>query len=111
MLPQLPLHGPVAVALQEVPPARHLRPAATDVHGPPVVRRRPEPTYLDGRISSRHWKARQRRLADQLGGRWSLVDRAGVPGAEAAVEQFLQLEAAGWKRRAGTALASTPHAC
>jgi CelD/BcsL family acetyltransferase involved in cellulose biosynthesis len=69
--------------------------------------RRAEPTYLDGRLRGKHRRS-LRRLADQLserlGGDLALVDRTQEP---AAVSTFLELEAAGWKGRAGTALGST----
>lgn len=47
----------------------------------------------------------RRRLAEELGGEVVSTDRAGDP---AAVEEFLQLEASGWKGNSGTALASRP---
>ncbi len=45
-----------------------------------------------------------RRLAEALGGPVRCVDRAGDPRA---VDDFLRLEASGWKGRAGTALLGT----
>jgi CelD/BcsL family acetyltransferase involved in cellulose biosynthesis len=47
----------------------------------------------------------RRRLSETLGTELVALDRAGD---EAAVERFLQLEASGWKGRAGTAFASNP---
>jgi hypothetical protein len=47
----------------------------------------------------------RRRLQAALDGPLTVEDRAG---SAAAVEDFLALEAAGWKGRAGTALASNP---
>lgn len=46
---------------------------------------------------------RRRRLAEHLGGPVELVDRVGDTGA---LEDFLRLEASGWKGRAGSAFAS-----
>ena len=48
---------------------------------------------------------RSRRALERAAGPVTVVDRAGDP---AAVEEFLALEAAGWKGRAGTALAANP---
>lgn len=75
----------------------------------PVVRRRAEPTYLEGRLSSsrRRKLARlRRRLEGALGGPIGLVDHA-VDDLDGAVTRFLALESAGWKGRAASALAST----
>jgi len=69
--------------------------------------RRPEPTYLDGRLRGKHRRSLRRlgsQLSERLGGDLALVDRTQDP---AAVSMFLKLEAAGWKGRAGTALGST----
>ena len=71
----------------------------------PALRRRPAPTYLDERVTSkqRHNIERlRRRLEEQLGSELRLVDRGGDA---AAVDRFIALEAAGWKGRKGTALA------
>jgi hypothetical protein len=72
--------------------------------------RRPEPTYLEGRLQGKHRRSLRRlagQLAERLDGDLTLVDRTHEPGA---VDRFLELEAAGWKGRRGTALASTPAA-
>lgn len=76
-----------------------------------TLHRRDEPDYLEGRVKGKH-RREFRRLAQgleaELGGELELVDRAGE---EDAVDLFLRLEAAGWKGRNGTALASdTGHA-
>jgi CelD/BcsL family acetyltransferase involved in cellulose biosynthesis len=49
---------------------------------------------------------RRRRLQEALDGDLTIEDRAG---SDDAVQEFLELEAAGWKGRAGTALASCPN--
>jgi CelD/BcsL family acetyltransferase involved in cellulose biosynthesis len=70
--------------------------------------RRPEPTYLDGRLRGKHRRSLRRlgtQLSERLDGDLELVDRTAEPSA---VSRFLELEAAGWKGQAGTALASTP---
>jgi CelD/BcsL family acetyltransferase involved in cellulose biosynthesis len=51
----------------------------------------------------RELERKRRRLEDQLGGAVETVDRADDGEA---VEEFLRLEASGWKGRTGTALAS-----
>lgn len=104
-LPRLSSTGPAAAGLAAAASA-HV--TDIDAYDRPVVHRRPEPTYLDGRISSRHLKSLRRlrrRLGDQLGGEVVAVDRAGDP---AAVEGLLSLEASGWKGTAGTAMALHP---
>ena len=68
--------------------------------------RRPDGEYTPMRPKRRRELERQRRrLAEQLGDELATVDRAGDPDA---VEEFMRIEAAGWKGRAGTALASDP---
>ncbi len=69
-----------------------------------ALRRRPEATYLEETLKpSRRKELRrlQRRLEDELGEPATLEDRAGDPSA---CEEFMRLEASGWKGREGTAL-------
>ena len=71
----------------------------------PLLRRRPEPNYLEGRIHGKHRRDLHRlatRLEAELGDALKIVDRSDSRGVEA----FLKLEASGWKGRTGTALAS-----
>ena len=110
VLPTLPADGPVHAALTAVLSARRMRPVAVLPFARPVIHRRPEPTYLDGRFSSRRRKElrkQRRRLGDTLGGEPATVELlcAGT-GVDEAVDELLRLEASGWKGRAGTALAS-----
>jgi len=69
--------------------------------------RRPEPTYLDEmRPHRRRELNRQARgLERELSGPLMLRERAEEPGA---YDDFLRLEASGWKGRNGTALACDP---
>jgi CelD/BcsL family acetyltransferase involved in cellulose biosynthesis len=70
--------------------------------------RREQPTYLEGRLRGKHRRSLRRlasQLSERLGGELLLADRTGDGDA---VSRFLALEAAGWKGRRGTALASTP---
>jgi CelD/BcsL family acetyltransferase involved in cellulose biosynthesis len=53
----------------------------------------------------RELKRMARRLAEDVEGEIEVHDRAGDPEA---IERFLDLEAAGWKGRAGTAMAAVP---
>lgn len=75
----------------------------------PVVRRRPQATYLDGRLSAKRRKnlRRQlRRLGETLG---PVTVRDLAPeDFEGALDRFLALEQAGWKGEAGTAVADEP---
>jgi GNAT acetyltransferase-like protein len=73
----------------------------------PMIKRRPSLTYvldtLLGRTRSKLGQKR-RNFESLLGSPLRLVDRAAEPSA---VERFLDLEAAGWKGRARTAMAFT----
>lgn len=76
----------------------------------PMVWRRPEPTYLDGRLSAQRRKRlgrARRNLEAALAGPVTTEDRAH-DDFDGALERFLALEHSGWKGRAGTALISTP---
>jgi CelD/BcsL family acetyltransferase involved in cellulose biosynthesis len=97
--------GPVREALQasiEEEGGAELR---VDVHERAALRRlsasEGQPTL---KAKHRNELARKRRrLEEELGGRLETLDRAQEPGA---VDEFLDLEASGWKGRGGTALAS-----
>jgi CelD/BcsL family acetyltransferase involved in cellulose biosynthesis len=114
VLETVPAEGPVRAALDAALAARRL--PATGVLGfeRPVLRRRPEPTYLDGRFDARRRKElrrQRRRLAEALGVEAGTTELAGgrPPAAvEGAIAAFLRLEAAGWKGREGTAVAAAP---
>lgn len=94
--------GPAAAAL-----ARE-EPMPFDSFERATLDRRPEPDYLDDRVKGKHrreFRRQAERLEAECGGELELVDRTREPGA---VETFLELESAGWKGEAGTALASNP---
>jgi CelD/BcsL family acetyltransferase involved in cellulose biosynthesis len=83
-------------------------PRTTIVYESPHLRaaleRRPTDDYLAG-MKPRHRREtnrQRRRLGEELGGELEAVDRSDDP---AAVEDFLRLEASGWKGRNGTAMA------
>jgi CelD/BcsL family acetyltransferase involved in cellulose biosynthesis len=82
-------------------------PATIDRWDRGLVTRRPEPTYLTEQTHSNLKRlARQRRAFERATGQpMVVVDKASDPRA---VEQFLALEAAGWKGRAGVAFLSRP---
>jgi CelD/BcsL family acetyltransferase involved in cellulose biosynthesis len=82
--------------------------------GPAVPRgfvlRRPQPSYAGEWISRRHLAdiaRRRRQLGRMVGAELATVDRAAA-GLDGAIEQFLTLEAKGWKGRGRTALACRP---
>jgi CelD/BcsL family acetyltransferase involved in cellulose biosynthesis len=73
-----------------------------------ALRRRPDPTYLDGKLSNgraRELRRLRRQLSEKLGGAVEAHDRAGDPEA---IEGYLRAEASGWKGRAGTNFESSP---
>jgi hypothetical protein len=110
VLERLPGDGPVREALDAALAGHGGRAHVLAAYERPVLRRRPEPTYLEGRLSGQRRKRlrRQRRnLAVALGGEPAIRDRA-APDPGPALERYLALELAGWKGRAGTALACCP---
>ncbi len=105
------LDGPVVAALERTLSTHGLKTQTSRAFERPVLNRRPAPDYLDGRVSSRHRKTlrrQERRLAEGLGGELELVDHASDgPGdrLDVGIELLLAQERAGWKGRAGTAMA------
>jgi CelD/BcsL family acetyltransferase involved in cellulose biosynthesis len=98
--------GPVAEAFAAALEGRHAHVAERFERA--TLRRRPEPDYLEGRVSAKKAKELRRlrrALERELGAEIDVRDRAGDG---AAVEAFLRLEASGWKGRAGTAMAVIP---
>jgi CelD/BcsL family acetyltransferase involved in cellulose biosynthesis len=72
-----------------------------------TANRRPEPDYVE--LSSKHRRELQRlrrRLEEKLGEELEARDRSDDA---AAWDEFLAIEASGWKGEAGTALASSGH--
>jgi CelD/BcsL family acetyltransferase involved in cellulose biosynthesis len=70
-----------------------------------ALRRRQDPDYMSN-LSARHrreMKRLQRRLGEELGGEVATVERSVGPEA---LDDFLRLEASGWKGREGTAMAA-----
>ena len=111
IIPVHPAHGPVAAALHRTGLAAGLGIRRSPVAARGFVLRRPEPTYAREWMSRKHLanQARRRRhLAKTLGAEVVTVDRAAGGGVGQAVEQFLALEAMGWKGRSRTALSCRP---
>lgn len=100
----LPAEGPIAVEMDDSTPG----PIPFEEMTRATIVRRRQNDYLDGRLKGKHrreFRRISRALEEELDGPLELVDRSGDPQA---VEDFLTLEASGWKGRNGTALASQP---
>jgi CelD/BcsL family acetyltransferase involved in cellulose biosynthesis len=80
--------------------------AFVDVGARGVVVRRPEPTYLSGRKNLKKDLGRQRRSFERSSGMaLEVIDCSADPHA---VDDFLAMEASGWKGRADSAFAMRP---
>lgn len=108
VLPWLGDDGPVSAGLQSALQACGRRPALHRTFERAAMRRATLAGGVDALISSRHRRdlgRLARRLADELGGPIELRDQSECA---AGVDEFLALEASGWKGERGTAMASTP---
>jgi Acetyltransferase (GNAT) domain len=76
-----------------------------DVEARGLVVRRPEPTYLSGHLHLRDLRRRRRVFEKSAGKALDVVDCSAEPHA---VDDFLAMEAAGWKGRGGGAFAMRP---
>jgi hypothetical protein len=105
ILRYFPEGGPVAAALDTVMAERRERAVRLRTYERALLLRDGSPAPSRNR-RSRYARLRRQReeMAEQLGD-VRVVDRADD---RAAVEEFLQLECAGWKGQAGTALAANP---
>ena len=110
VLDQLYVDGPVAGALRAGARERGASWVEHEVWERPAVRARQEDTYLEETLSARSAKAlrRRRRNLERDLGPVRARDTARSGDLRAELEAFLALEAAGWKGRSGTALASSP---
>jgi CelD/BcsL family acetyltransferase involved in cellulose biosynthesis len=100
--------GPVAEALAAVLEARARPALQVAAFERAVLERRDSADYLDETLRPhrrRELRRQSRRLAEEMGAPLELRERSQEP---AAVDSFLELEAAGWKGRRGTAFASQP---
>jgi len=104
--------GPATAPLDAALGRRRGRAQRFDAYERAVVQRRPEATYTDGRVSgSRRKKLRRhrRQLGEQLGEELYATEVLGTgEDLGATLDEFLRLEASGWKGVEGTALASRP---
>jgi CelD/BcsL family acetyltransferase involved in cellulose biosynthesis len=100
VMPSMGANGPVDLALEEAAASMGLRRAWERR----ILRAAARPRAERPRPRRRELERNRRRLEAALDGPLTLEDRAG---SDAAVVEFLALEAAGWKGRAGTALASS----
>jgi CelD/BcsL family acetyltransferase involved in cellulose biosynthesis len=97
--------GPVRDALRLATEHRRGEEVSVNRHRRAVLRRTSsggEQSAVKGK-HRRELERKRRRLEEELGGPVKTVERAEDAGA---VEEFLELEASGWKGREGTAMAS-----
>jgi CelD/BcsL family acetyltransferase involved in cellulose biosynthesis len=107
---RLPAEGPVASAVASACDALGVKPIVWQSFERAALERRAEDDYVRSMLGSKHYRElgrKSRKLERELGEAVAVVDRAGDPQA---VDDFLALEAAGWKGDEGTALASGPGA-
>ncbi len=98
--------GPVAEALAEILESRRPRPVLFERFERAVVRRRPQPTYVEETLSSKHrreLRRQRRKLGEALDDEPKLVDRAGE---DSAYDDFAALEASGRHAAEQTVLAA-----
>jgi hypothetical protein len=109
VLPHAGGDGPVREALDAALAERDLPAHSVLRQERPMVRRRAGGSYLADRLSTSRQKRlrRQRRALTTEVGPLKTEDLAALD-VEEGMARFLALEAAGWKGRAGTALASSP---
>jgi CelD/BcsL family acetyltransferase involved in cellulose biosynthesis len=102
--------GPVAAALRRADAQAGLKVRYSPATRRGFVHRRSEPTYATEWVAKKHLAnlaRRRRQLSRTLGCPVDTVDRAAT-GLDGAIEEFLHLEASGWKRQTGTALQCRP---
>jgi CelD/BcsL family acetyltransferase involved in cellulose biosynthesis len=105
VLDQLALDGPVGAAVEQAIGSNGFRRVFERRFERACVVRRSDDQQLELSSSSRRTRRRQLRgLEQELGAPPALIDRSG--SAEA-VEEFLRMEASGWKGKAETAFASS----
>jgi CelD/BcsL family acetyltransferase involved in cellulose biosynthesis len=79
--------------------------AVVEVAARGLVVRRPEPTYLSGHSNLKRLRRQRRSFEKSFGKELDLIDSSADPQA---VDDFLAMEAAGWKGRNGGASAMKP---
>jgi CelD/BcsL family acetyltransferase involved in cellulose biosynthesis len=106
---RLPAEGPVASAVVSACDALGVKPIVWKRFERAALERRLDDDYVRSTLCGKHFRdlrRKGRKLESELGD-IAFVDRAGDPHA---VDDFLTLEAAGWKGEEGTALAPGPGA-
>jgi CelD/BcsL family acetyltransferase involved in cellulose biosynthesis len=101
---RLPVEGPAASAITTACEAFGAKPVEWRRFERAALNRRAVDDYVDSMLSGRarrELRRRRRLLEDEFGACVEVVERAGDPQA---VEDFLTMEAAGWKGERGTAL-------
>ncbi len=102
---QLGGDGPIAAAIEQSCEEGRVSVVAQRDSGRASLTRETALTSLDANKSQqRDRRRRWRMLEEDLGGPVTVTDRAGSADA---VEEFLRLEASGWKGKGGSALASS----
>jgi CelD/BcsL family acetyltransferase involved in cellulose biosynthesis len=106
---RLPAEGPVASALNSACDALGVKPVVWQRSERAALHRRPEDDYVRSSLSSKHFRELRRkgRKLESEVGEIAVLDRADDP---LAIDDFLALEASGWKGDEGTALAAGPGA-
>jgi len=97
--------GPAASIIEAAVRAAHLDLFVLESFDCGLLRRRAEPTYEELQSTGDRKRRRRRRLAEQFGHEPQLVVR--TPDATA-VDEYITLEAAGYKGRTGAAMAAVP---
>jgi CelD/BcsL family acetyltransferase involved in cellulose biosynthesis len=113
LLPLLPTESPFALTLQTALRRRGGAARAYDAHARALLAPlHDRQTYLDASVSGKRRKElrRQAKRLEQEGA-VTLVQARDPIAVTGALENYLRLEAAGWKGRAGTAAAIHPHIC
>jgi CelD/BcsL family acetyltransferase involved in cellulose biosynthesis len=106
---RLPAEGPAASALASACDALRVKPIVWKRSERAALERRPDDDYVRSTLGGKHFRElrrKGRKLESELGD-IAFVERAGDLQA---VDDFLALEAAGWKGEEGTALAGGPGA-
>jgi hypothetical protein len=108
VLPEVRLHGPVTQMIKAIAISRNLPVAVTDSFQRPMLDSLKDgETYLRGSIKASHMREMRRQ--------WSLLEKIGAPTYSVArqpkeimarMEEFLLLEASGWKGKKRSAMLS-----
>jgi len=100
--------GPLGPAIASVVDGRPGRPLRYEQFERALLERRPDGDYLEETLRPHHrreFRRQARRLGEELG---APIETRDVTDDPALVERFMELEAAGWKGRRGTAFAQQP---